>query len=68
MIKNYKLLMWFRPVNEMSELVSVIPAPQIGEEFSWVWRSELIQKFKLFRKKSLRTPGGTSTQGWRPLL
>jgi hypothetical protein len=25
------LLMWFRPVNEMIELVSGIPAPQFGD-------------------------------------
>jgi hypothetical protein len=35
--------MWFCPVNEMIELVSGIPAPQFGGEFSWVRGSELVQ-------------------------
>jgi hypothetical protein len=28
--------MWFWPVNEMTELVSGMPAPQFGDESSWV--------------------------------
>jgi hypothetical protein len=30
----HKLLMWFWPVNEMTELVSGMPAPQFGDESS----------------------------------
>jgi hypothetical protein len=38
--KNYvvkkfiQLLMWFRPVNEIIELVSGMPVPQLGHESS----------------------------------
>jgi hypothetical protein len=35
--------MWFWPVNKMIELVSSMPAPQFGDESSWVWGSELVQ-------------------------
>jgi hypothetical protein len=35
--------MWFRPVNEMIELVSGIPAPQFGDYSYWVRGSELVQ-------------------------
>jgi hypothetical protein len=35
--------MWFCPVNEMTELVSGKPAPQLGDESSWVRGSELVQ-------------------------
>jgi hypothetical protein len=35
--------MWFWPVNEMIELVSGMPAPQFGDESSWVRGSELLQ-------------------------
>jgi hypothetical protein len=30
----YQLLMRFRPVNEMTEVVSGMPAPQFGDESS----------------------------------
>jgi hypothetical protein len=30
----YQLLMWFWPVNEMTEPVSGMPAPQLGDESS----------------------------------
>jgi hypothetical protein len=35
--------MWFWPVNEMFELVSDMPAPQFGDESSWVQEAELVQ-------------------------
>jgi hypothetical protein len=35
--------MWFWPVNEMTELVSGMPAPQFGDESSSVRGSELAQ-------------------------
>jgi hypothetical protein len=35
--------MWFWPVNEMTELVSGMPAAQFGDESSWVRGSELVQ-------------------------
>jgi hypothetical protein len=35
--------MWFWPVSEMIELVSGMPAPQFGDESSWVGGSELVQ-------------------------
>jgi hypothetical protein len=28
--------MWFWPVNEMTEIVSGMPAPQFGGESSWI--------------------------------
>jgi hypothetical protein len=45
--------MWFWPVNEMTELVFGMPAPQFGDESLWVRESELVQGsggyIKLFR-------------------
>jgi hypothetical protein len=38
----YQLLMLFWPVNEMTELVSGMPEPQFGDEYSWVRGSELV--------------------------
>jgi hypothetical protein len=35
--------MWFWPVNEMTELVSGMPAPQFGDESSFVRGSDLVQ-------------------------
>jgi hypothetical protein len=35
--------MWFWPVSEMSELASDMPAPQFGEESSWLLGSELVR-------------------------
>jgi hypothetical protein len=55
--------MWFWAVNEMTELVSRMPAPQFGDESSWVRGSELIQgqAVPVFRydwcKMSSRAPG-----------
>jgi hypothetical protein len=40
---KYFIDLWFWPVNEMIELVSGMPAPQFGEESSWVWGSEMAQ-------------------------
>jgi hypothetical protein len=66
----FQLLIWFLHVNEMTEIVSGLPAPQYGEESSWVLGSELVQgsngscvSFQLicFRipLRCLRTPWGT---------
>jgi hypothetical protein len=35
--------MWFWPVNEIIDLVSGMPAPQFGDESSWVQESELVK-------------------------
>jgi hypothetical protein len=73
------LLMWVWPVKEMTELVSGMPAPKFYDESSWVRGLELVQgssgsffRFdircvRVFPKMCSRTPGGTRTQGWRPL-
>jgi hypothetical protein len=58
----YQLLMWVLPVNEMIELVSVMPAPRFGDESSWVQESELDQSLRWFLKMSSHTAGGTFTQ------
>jgi hypothetical protein len=67
--------MWFWPVNEMIELVSGMPAPQLGDESSWVWGSQMVQgssgsvrSLRVPSKTSLRCSGGTLTPGWRPLI
>jgi hypothetical protein len=51
MIKCFsELLMWFCPVDGMTELVSGMPAPQFGEESSRVRGSELkVQAVPVFR-------------------
>jgi hypothetical protein len=55
--------MWFRPVNEMVELLSGMPVPPFEDESSRVRRSEVVQgsggSVKCFRlpQRVTRTPG-----------
>jgi hypothetical protein len=59
----YQLLMWFWPVNEMTELVSGIPAPQFRDESSWMrdqswFKVQAIPVFRFdWRKILSRTRG-----------
>jgi hypothetical protein len=53
--------MWFWPVNEMTELVSGMPAPQFGDESSECEKIRAGSKFKRFVKMSSRNSWGTRT-------
>jgi hypothetical protein len=44
----YQLLMWFCSVNEMTELVSCLSAPQFGDESSLSARIRAGSRFKRF--------------------
>jgi hypothetical protein len=67
--------MWFWPVNEMTELVSGMPAPQLGHESSGVRGSELLQGssgsvrcFHVLHKIYSRTPGSRPLVYLRPFI
>jgi hypothetical protein len=59
--------MWFWPVNEMTELVSSMPTPQLGanlrecEDQNW-FKSQAVPMFRFdLCKMFSRTPGGMHT-------
>jgi hypothetical protein len=55
-----KLLMWFSPINETTELVSGMPAPQLGDESLPVRGSELVQGWSgpcWYKRISHTSPG-----------
>jgi hypothetical protein len=45
----YLLSMWFWLINETIDFISGMPAPQFGDEYSWVRGSQLVQgsRFKV---------------------